>query len=1631
MKRTTGFLVLTVIAFTCAVFCIPTSQAERNSNAPQLDARSTASETVQQKVFGDGIAGEPSVLNSRSALSAAVIATVGDRADKSSAVALLGDWDGREDLTADREQTVDIRTTPPSNASTVLTRTAISEHTVANGFNENIYYYGDSEGNFWVGTDLVPGVAPVSVATVDSVRQINLKILVQTNLSAGVTLLEPEGGDCAPIAPTVTGIAVNPVADLGDFDPATLCGVIGEVVYVSVDDFVGCGNDGTGQPFRSRIFAFGFKDEGGALTPVGARQILRSSLRSGGGGVAVDDDGSLYFHLSSASGAQESAIFKATETAGDTTGCATNPRINRVIPNVPGGLTGFAGTLTLGLSQASAITDDGNSTSSPTERVRVTNYSGTSSTFGNIVAMTAAPNNIIYAALAQSFSSGTSADGPFTNPAALGVTPSMIISFADTTGGFDRCSAPDPSLNGTIRIKNGIADAASGSGIATPGVDNFRVFALGNGVDIRGTAAGTAVGATSTTLKVAMQIDPTIHSGLMVDEEGTVFVISGGTPALAGSNPSPSFTEILAFPDCCARDRRADYVDLRGDGVPSPPASGGNVGDGDSDRFDHIFWQAPIDGSTGGPTGAAGLGRGFLRYTHRLAPNDMGNGVALGKTIPILGDDGTTDPLPEDPANVTGTILFSSLDPGHQVSGGDDQNSPFFGDDNDGAGTPVLVGPLLGGFEFTFGGPAGVANSVWNGFFLNGNGNMTFGNGNVDFTPTIPEFRSGSPRIAPAWTDFNSNGRAVTLGSFPVMALGFSGVNSFKVRSINIPHFGEEECSGNSANTFSTTLYDDGSTLDENEAQALDAADPTGDNVDPAFDEQEGPNDFRWVLETNTNTLVRERIRPEGEGPISLEYGQMLLIGEQFDPVLTGISIGNLSASNPPGLCNQNLSEAARAADNSPFGVIQSQTASILPCMIGEGTEPTIYQYFNTGVSPAIGSGGEVIFARPSFDLRAEGNNANISAPAFQNDPNRGNVNFYGVGSAPPPNPTTQVLKPQPFQVAPDQPANLINAVGDVLLDLIGSGYFPNETTTICEGNPPPENAIPIERPGKTVSTAISLSCDVNGDSIFESVVILGTVTPVSKNLVRGTLLRRTSSGFPGTAFPLACAGGNGVLTITTTFTAGDNNVFGPFTRTSTFPVALGFRAPVVLGVSPVSGSANTLQKLSITGSSFIINGVPNVTSVYAEQIDNPANKVTATSFVIQNNNLIEADFNFGPSNAGKTFLIFVTGPNGTSRNLRTAIGTAPAGNEQGNLVTFTPTSAASPGTFIFGTPSVTTSEDVGNINIPITRTGDTSSAVTVDFATADGTATQKGDYIINLGRLRFAAGETSKVIKLLVIDDVFVEGNETLTINLSAPSGGFSSGTPLTITITDNDIVAPVFANNPILNSAFFIRQQYLDFLAREPDNIGFANWLATLNGCPNNGFNNTPGCDRIHVSASFVQSLEFQTRGYFIERFYEVAFGRRPTYLEFMKDLSFIGAFSSPAEEAANKVTYANEFVQRPDFTPIYGGLTNTQFVDTLAATAGVTLPNRDALINDLNTAAKTRAQVLREIVESTPVQDKFFNTAFVLMQYFGYLRRDPDPVGFTNWLNTLNTTGDFRQMVGGFINSFEYRGRFGPPI
>jgi Tol biopolymer transport system component len=319
--------------------------------------------------------------------------------------------------------------------------------------------------------------------------------------------------------------------------------------------------------------------------------------------------------------------------------------------------------------------------------------------------------------------------------------------------------------------------------------------------------------------------------------------------------------------------------------------------------------------------------------------------------------------------------------------------------------------------------------------------------------------------------------------------------------------------------------------------------------------------------------------------------------------------------------------------------------------------------------------------------------------------------------------------------------------------------------------------------------------------------------------------------------------------------------------------------------------------------------------------------------------------------------------------------------------------------------------------------------AATVDFATVNGTATNRADYTYNFGTLKFAAGEASKSIPILITDDAYLEDDETLTVTLSNPTGGFLGPlTTTTLTILDNDTSRPRV--NPIDDARFFVNQQYLDFLNRAPDQGGLDYWTGQITGCGND-----PACiikRRDGVSAAFFIESEFQVTGFYVYRLHKAAFGVLPTRQNFITDRSRVRAGSTLE---ADKLALANDFVTRDAFLARYPlQQTPDQFVNLLFDTAGL-IPftaERQRLIQDMQNG-KTRAQVLMEVIEFQQFKNREFNSAFVLMQYFGYLARDPEPGGFAFWLDVLNNQqpNNFLGMVCAFTTSQEYQERFGSVV
>jgi Domain of unknown function (DUF4214) len=244
------------------------------------------------------------------------------------------------------------------------------------------------------------------------------------------------------------------------------------------------------------------------------------------------------------------------------------------------------------------------------------------------------------------------------------------------------------------------------------------------------------------------------------------------------------------------------------------------------------------------------------------------------------------------------------------------------------------------------------------------------------------------------------------------------------------------------------------------------------------------------------------------------------------------------------------------------------------------------------------------------------------------------------------------------------------------------------------------------------------------------------------------------------------------------------------------------------------------------------------------------------------------------------------------------------------------------------------------------------------------------------------------------------------------------------------------IATTNAIDTNEYFVRQQYLDFLGREPDQGGFEYWTDRLNQCGGD-----PDClrqRRIDVSAAFFASEEFQETGSFIYRLYQGALGRQLSYAEFSADRQqVIGGPNLDASKAA----FANAFVERTEFAQKYQASTTAEsFVDALlqtVASSGADLSSeRDNLIASYHSGGsmkESRSLVLRALANNAALSSAVYNPSFVLMEYFGYLRRDSDLGGYDFWLNVLNNreAGNYRGMVCAFITSTEYQRRFGSVV
>jgi plastocyanin len=391
-------------------------------------------------------------------------------------------------------------------------------------------------------------------------------------------------------------------------------------------------------------------------------------------------------------------------------------------------------------------------------------------------------------------------------------------------------------------------------------------------------------------------------------------------------------------------------------------------------------------------------------------------------------------------------------------------------------------------------------------------------------------------------------------------------------------------------------------------------------------------------------------------------------------------------------------------------------------------------------------------------------------------------------------------------------------------------------------------------------------------------------------------------------------------------------------------------------------------------------------------------------------------------SNGGYSFTNVPAGRNYTLKPTKSGFTFNPVSRSYNNLsadqigsaTSFSGTSTGSaPDNIQFSESSYMAREGDSRFDVTVIRSGDLSAPASIDYSVDDGTASERSDYSTTLGTLRFAAGETSRSFTIFLTDDAYTEGDETVNLTLGNASGAAEKGNRNTasLTITDNDFAAASI--NPVDDPAFLVRQHYVDFLAREPSPEELFNLVNILNRCV--GGDST--CDRTQVSAGFLRSEEFRQRGYFVYRLYKASLGRPPSYREFIRDLRQVEGASSD-ELAASQEAFLDQWMERAEFKDKYDALSDKEYVESLSRTAGMSFEANEGLLGKLESASKTRSQALREMILSAELSRKLDESASVTLLYFGYLRRDPDAEEAS------------RQGGQPFINSVEYRSRFGQP-
>ncbi len=384
----------------------------------------------------------------------------------------------------------------------------------------------------------------------------------------------------------------------------------------------------------------------------------------------------------------------------------------------------------------------------------------------------------------------------------------------------------------------------------------------------------------------------------------------------------------------------------------------------------------------------------------------------------------------------------------------------------------------------------------------------------------------------------------------------------------------------------------------------------------------------------------------------------------------------------------------------------------------------------------------------------------------------------------------------------------------------------------------------------------------------------------------------------------------------------------------------------------------------------------------------------TAGSDYTQNNGTIT----FAPGETSKTITIAVTGDSIDEDNetLTVTLSSPSGATIADGTATGTITDDDTAGTIQFSNATFTATENGGTITITVTRTGGTAANATVNFATANGTATAGSDYTNASGTITFLAGETSKTISITLLNDTAKESAENFTVTLSSPGGGATLGAQSTATVTINDDDGAT--GTPGTNDRF-INNLYRDLLGREGEAAGVSFYNALLQ----------QGKSRGDIAFMFQHSQEYRNK--LVNDLYQDLLGRAADAAGLDVHTRLLSR-GKTIDDVRAAIIASDEFFNRAGGTN--AGFLNALYQEVLNRSIDST---GNSIYTGVLSSGGSRGFVAKEVLKSIEADRRLS-----ALSYTKFLSRAADTAGNEFQANALQSNYEPR-VIAGILASDEY--------